>query len=362
MDELHPTLHPGRGALSNPTGRFEPFAVVAFDDGWTPEDGDPPRLETRVHLEHTRQAITRNDSPDVPFEQSLNPYRGCEHGCAYCFARPSHAYLGLSPGLDFESRLVARPEAPARLREELARRSYRCRPLALGTNTDPYQPLERELRITRGVLDVLHEARHPVSITTKSHLVTRDLDLLAPMAKDHLAMVCVSITTLDRQLARRLEPRAAAPERRLDTVRELAAAGVPVSVLFAPLIPAINDAELERVLEAAREAGARSAGWVLLRLPLELKRLFSEWLEQHFPERAAHVLALVRELRDGQLYRARFGERMSGTGPVAELLAVRFRAAAARLGLGGRELRLDTSQFRAPARPSPQLDLFRSPR
>jgi DNA repair photolyase len=349
---------PGRGARSNPTGRFEPYTRVAVDDGWTPDDEPAAPLVTSVRHEHSRRVITRNDSPDVPFDQSLNPYRGCEHGCVYCFARPSHAYLGLSPGLDFESRLVAKPEAPARLRDELARPSYRCLPLAMGTNTDPYQPIERDLRITRGVLEVLAACDHPVSIVTKAHLVTRDVDLLGPMAARRLAQVSLSITTLDRTLARRMEPRAATPERRLDAVRVLAGAGVPVGVLVAPIIPGINDAELEAVLEAARAAGATSAGYVLLRLPRELGQLFGEWLRAHFPEREKHVLSLIRETRNGALYQSQFGARMSGTGPFADMLRLRFRAAVARCKLGQRELALDTTRFVAPARPRAQLDLF----
>lgn len=358
MSAAPPSPRPGRGALSNPTGRFEPYARVAVDDGWTPDDEPAPPLATSVHHEHSRRVITRNDSPDVPFDQSLNPYRGCEHGCVYCFARPSHAYLGLSPGLDFESRLVAKPEAPARLRDELSKPSYRCLPLAMGTNTDPYQPLERDLRITRGVLEVLSACDHPVSIVTKSHLCTRDADLLGPMAARRLAQVSLSITTLDRQLARRMEPRAATPERRLDALRSLAAAGVPVGVLVAPIIPGINDAELEAVIQAAHAAGAKSAGYVLLRLPREVGPLFGEWLRAHFPERERHVLSLIRETRNGALYQSEFGTRMSGTGPFADMLRLRFRAAMARAGMGQRELALDTSRFVPPKRPKVQLELF----
>ncbi len=350
----------GRGALSNPAGRFEPYERVPIDDGWTTADPEPPPLATEVRTEHTRRIITRNDSPDVPFEQSLNPYRGCEHGCVYCFARPSHAYLGLSPGLDFESRLVAKPEAAERLRAELASPRYRCRVLALGTNTDPYQPVERGLRLTRAVLEVLAAHDHPVSITTKSALVARDLDLLAPMAEKRLAMVNFSVTTLDRALARRMEPRAATPERRLEAMRALGEAGVPTMVLFAPVIPAVNDHEVEAVLEAARNAGARGAAYVLLRLPHELGPLVTEWLRAHFPERATHVLSLLREARGGALYDSRFGTRMSGTGAWADMLRLRFRAAVARLGLERRELTLDTTRFRRPRPRTGQLDLFGS--
>jgi len=358
METRPPPPRPGRGALSNPTGRFEPYTREAVDDGWTSDDEPAPPLVTSVRHEHSRRVITRNDSPDVPFDQSLNPYRGCEHGCVYCFARPSHAYLGLSPGLDFESRLVAKPEAPARLRDELARPGYRCLPLAMGTNTDPYQPIERGLRITRGVLEVLAACDHPVSLVTKSHLITRDVDLLGPMARGRLAQASLSITTLDRTLARRMEPRAATPERRLDAVRVLAQAGVPVGVLVAPIIPGVNDAELEAVIEAARDAGASSAGYVLLRLPRELTQLFGEWLRAHFPDRERKVLSLLRETRNGALYQSEFGTRMSGTGPFADMLRLRFRAALARTGMGQRELGLDTTRFRAPTRPKAQLELF----
>lgn len=338
----------GRGAVSNPTGRFEAVREEAFDDGWTPDEA-PDRIPTEVLTDRTRTVIARNDSPDVPFDRSLNPYRGCEHGCVYCFARPSHAWLGFSPGLDFETRIVAKPRAAELLRGELRKRSYRPAPIALGSNTDPYQPVERELRITRGVLEVLAEARHPTGVVTKSALVLRDLDLLAPMAREGLARVMVSVTTLDRELARRMEPRAAAPERRLGAIRALAAAGVPVGVLASPMIPGLNDAELEAILEAARDAGADAAGFILVRLPLEIRDLFREWLETHYPTKAAKVEALIRDTRGGALYRAEFGERMRGRGPYADLLANRFRVAARRLDLG-------------PARPPLRTDLFRPPR
>lgn len=338
----------GRGAVSNPTPRFESVRQEAFDDGWTPDEA-PERVPTEVLTDRTKTVIARNDSPDVPFDRSLNPYRGCEHGCVYCFARPSHAYLGFSPGLDFETRIVAKPRAAELLRRELRRPGYRPAPLALGSNTDPYQPIERELKITRSVIEVLREARHPTGVVTKSALVLRDLDLLAPMASEGLAGVMISVTTLERDLARRMEPRAAAPERRLAVIRSLADAGVPVGVLASPMIPGLNDTELEAILEAARDAGAGSAGYILLRLPLEISDLFREWLEAHYPTKAARVEARIRETRGGKLYRPNFGERMRGQGPWADLLARRFRVAARRLGLD------------AP-KPPPRTDLFRPPR
>jgi DNA repair photolyase len=338
----------GRGAGSNPTGRFEKRKHVplepedALDPEWT-----PPVPRTEVIPETTRTILTTNDSPDVPFDRSINPYKGCEHGCVYCFARPTHAYLGLSPGLDFESKIFSKPEAPALLRNELSRRGYRPQLIALGANTDPYQPVERELGITRGILEVLAEHKHPVSIVTKSHLVLRDLDILREMAREELASVFVSITTLDPELARRMEPRAATPVRRLETLRALSEAGVPVGALASPMIPGLNDADLERILEAAAEAGACSAGYVLVRLPHEVKELFEEWLHTHYPTRAAHVLHLVRECRGGELYDASFGSRMRGTGPVAELIERRFTIACRRLGLTRRPTH-DTTRFRAP--------------
>jgi DNA repair photolyase len=346
---VRPQSAKGRGALSNRDGRFETTRREAVDDGWQREDEDLPPLRTTVGVDSARSVITHNDSPDVPFEQSINPYRGCEHGCAYCFARPSHAYLGLSPGLDFETRLFAKRDAAGLLRNELARRGYRCRPIALGINTDAYQPVERELRITRELLEVLHEARHPVSIVTKASLIERDLDLLAPMARDGLAEVALSITTLDRSLARRMEPRAAAPQRRLETVRRLHAAGIPTAVLVAPLIPVLTDSELETILEAAADAGAHVADYVLLRLPHELAELFPEWLEAHRPLQAQHVLSRLREMRGGDLYDSRFGHRMSGTGPYADIIRRRFHLACQRLGLNRRLPALRTDLFRPPA-------------
>jgi DNA repair photolyase len=349
----------GRGAVSNRSGRFEAEARAAFDDGWGSLDEPVPALETQVTVEKTRNILTRNDSPDIPFDRSINPYKGCEHGCIYCFARPTHAYLGLSPGLDFESKLVAKPDAAASLRAELARPSYRCEVIALGANTDPYQPIERQWRITRAVLETLREARHPVSIVTKSSLVLRDLDILSEMAARNLASVFLSITTLDRALARRMEPRAATPERQLDAVRALSAAGVPVGVLVSPVIPALNDVDIERVLDAAAEAGARAAHYILVRLPLEIKDLFSEWLDTHYPDRAERVRKLIRDTRGGKLYDSRFGTRMRGEGVYAELIARRFQVAAHRLGLDRGMPPLDCSQFQRPSRkrgPDPGAD------
>jgi DNA repair photolyase len=346
----------GRGAESNPTGRFEKRQLVPLhpEDVADPE-WMPPVLQTEVIPEATRHIITTNDSPDVSFDRSINPYKGCEHGCIYCFARPTHAYLGLSPGLDFESKIFSKPDAPALLRKELSKRGYRCEMIALGANTDPYQPVERELEITRGILEVLAEHRHPVGIITKSHLVVRDLDILGEMARESLAAVFVSITTLDPELARRMEPRAATPSRRLDAVRELSQAGVPVGVLASPMIPGLNDAELEGILEAAAAAGARSAGYVLVRLPHEVKDLFEEWIRAHYPTRADHVLHLVRECRGGALYDSTWGVRMRGTGPVAELIERRYEIATRRLGLTDRPS-LDVTRFRVPG--AAQKSLF----
>ncbi|MFO0995625.1 MAG: PA0069 family radical SAM protein [Alphaproteobacteria bacterium] len=350
----------GRGARSNASGRFEPTTRVVVDDGWERSDDDElPPLRTTVTVDSTRTIIARNDSPDIPFDRSINPYRGCEHGCIYCFARPSHAYLGLSPGLDFESRLFAKPDAARLLERELRAPSYRCEVMALGTNTDPYQPIERRLTVTRQILEVLSAFSHPVGIVTKSALVARDIDILAPMAKRKLARVFLSITTLDPVLARRMEPRAATPARRLETIKALADAGIPVGVMAAPMIPALNDRELESILEAAAGAGASAAGYILLRLPLEIKDLFAEWLEGHYPDRAKHVLNLVRGARGGALYDPKFGERMRGKGAYADLLANRFAVATKRLGLDRREDdALDTSQFKPPPMAGDQLSLL----
>lgn len=347
----------GRGAVSNPSGRYERHARAAFDDGWGTADEPPPRLETTVIVEQTRTILARNDSPDVPFDRSINPYRGCEHGCIYCFARPTHAYLGFSPGLDFESRLVAKPEAPECLARELSQKGYLCRPIAIGANTDPYQPLERKLEITRRLLEVLLRFKHPVGVVTKSNLVLRDLDLLEALARERLVKVMISLTTLDRSLARVMEPRAPTPAKRLEAMRSLADRGVPVGVLASPMIPAINDPELERILEAAAEAGAESAGYILIRLPGEVKTLFLEWLETHFPEKRARVLSTLKAMHGGSLYDPAFGTRMSGRGRFAELLAWRYSTAVKRLGLRKRgDETLDTTRFVRPG--DEQLGLF----
>jgi DNA repair photolyase len=351
----------GRGAVGNPTGRYERQTRHAVDDGWgtaNPLAGGLPPLKTTVTLDTSRTVIARNTSPDIPFDRSINAYRGCEHGCVYCYARPTHAWMGLSPGLDFESRLFAKPNAPDLLRAALAGKGYHCAPIAMGTNTDPYQPIERDYRITRGILKVLDECSHPLTIVTKSALVLRDLDILAALAKRNLVKVSLSVTTLDRGLARRMEPRAATPVRRLETIAALAQAGVPAGVMAAPMIPALNDHEMESILEAAAQAGAREAGYILLRLPLEIKTLFTEWLETHKPDKAKHVLSLVRQTRGGELYKAKFGERLKGEGPYAALLKGRFDAACRKLGLNERSLDLDTESFARPRADERQLSLL----
>jgi DNA repair photolyase len=353
------TVRKGRGAPSNAAGRFEPHRYEPEDDGWGGFDEPVNGVPTTVAVDAARTIISRNESPDIPFDQSINPYRGCEHGCVYCYARPTHAYLGLSPGVDFETRLYAKPDAAALLRAELRAPGYIPSPIALGTNTDPYQPIERRYRITRGLLEVLAECAHPVTIVTKSARVERDLDLLAPMATKNLVQVHVSVTTLDNELARRLEPRAAAPGRRLEAIRALHRAGVPVGVMVAPVIPVLTDAELESILEAARAAGATSAGYVLLRLPYEVKDLFKQWLTVHAPLAAEHVMARVRDLRGGKDNDPRFGTRMRGQGTYAELIRHRYQLACRRLGLAIRgRVPLDTSRFRPPPESGDQLDLL----
>jgi len=353
-----PLPRKGRGARTNATGRFEPVVHEDFDDGWTAEDETPAPLRTTLTPEHARKIITTNTSPDVGFDRSINPYKGCEHGCIYCYARPSHAWMGLSPGLDFESRLFFKPEGPRLLEQELAARKYVCKRIHIGGNTDPYQPVERTQKITRGLLEVLQRFNQPFSIITKSNLITRDLDILGPMGRDGLASALVSITTLDRDLARTMEPRAATPARRLDAVKRLADAGVPVGVGFAPVIPGLNDHELEAVLEAAAKAGATSAMYVTLRLPLEIKTLFAEWLADARPDRAARVMSLVRQTRGGKDYDADWSQRMKGTGPVADLISARFKAAVKRYGLDGPRHELDVTKFRVPADARAQLELF----
>lgn len=348
----------GRGARSNASGRYESHAREAFDDGWTPDEPDPKAFTTTVEAERARVIVTRNDSPDVGFSASINPYRGCEHGCIYCYARPAHAYMGLSPGLDFEQKLFFKPEAARLLEAELSKPRYVPEVIHIGGNTDPYQPQERRLRITRGVIEVLARFSHPFSVISKSALVLRDLDLIAPMAERNLARVAISITTLDRRLARSMEPRAATPEKRLEAVRRLADAGVPVIVMAAPMIPGLNDHELEAILERSAAAGARGAGYVALRLPLEIKDLFREWLETDHPDRASRVMSLVRQMRGGKDYDSQWGKRMRGEGPIAALLSKRFAAAKKRYGLDFRFDGMDLGQFRVPAKPGDQIDLF----
>ena len=364
--------HKGRGALSNLQGRFEVNGRERFDDGWDDDEDGPVSFKTMVTDEYAKTILTRNASPDIPFNVSLNPYRGCEHGCIYCFARPTHSYLGLSPGLDFETRLFAKVNAPDLLRRELARPSYVPEPIAIGVNTDAYQPCERGLGITRRVLEVLHDCAHPVALITKSSLIERDIDLIAPMAASNQAIAAITLTTLDPAISRTLEPRAAAPARRLRTIRTLTDAGIPVRVSVAPIIPFVTESELERVLEAAREAGAVSAHYVVLRLPWEVNPLFQQWLEAHFPERAQRVMNRVRDMRGGKDYDSDFSKRMSGEGVWADLIRQRFVKTVDRLGMNltsGRFAQLDASAFKRPlvVPPPPakqcgnatgQLDLF----
>jgi DNA repair photolyase len=347
----------GRGAQSNAVGRYEPHARVAFDDGWRSLDDLPP-FKTTVQEDATRKIVTRNDSPDIGFDRSINPYRGCEHGCVYCFARPTHAYLGLSPGLDFESKLFVKPDAAALLERELALPSYQPRVIAIGTNTDPYQPIERRYQVMRRVLEVLEKAGHPVGIVTKSALVARDIDILARMAERKLAKVALSVTTLDPALARTMEPRAATPARRLETLRQLSAAGIPTTVMVAPLIPALNDMELERILDAAQAAGVKEAGYVLLRLPLEVRDLFREWLMANYPDRFRHVTKLIRDMRGGKDYDSKWNTRMTGTGPYAWMIGRRFELACEKLGLNVTRTVLTTKHFKKPQADSAQLSLF----
>ncbi len=354
---IDPGLRRGRGAVTNAGGRFEPLRREVMDDGWGSLAETAP-VKTDVTVERARTIITRNDSPDLSFDRSVNPYRGCEHGCSYCFARPTHAFMGLSPGLDFETKLFAKTNAAELLERELSAPGYQPRTMAIGTNTDPYQPIEREHRIMRQVLEVLARFSHPVGIVTKSALVARDIDILAPMAAKGLAKVAISVTTLDRKLSRSLEPRAAAPDKRLETIRQLTAAGIPVTVLVAPIIPAVNDHEIEAILKAARQVGARDAGYVLLRLPLEVRDIFREWLMENAPGKLRHVMSLVQSTRGGKDYDPRFGLRQTGTGPFAWLVGRRFRAAAAQLGYNAERLKLRTDLFAPPPRPGDQLSLL----
>ena len=349
--------HKGRGAVSNASGRFDAHSHEAFDDGWDSE-AEESRPQTQVQIDTSRGILATNQSPDVPFDLSLNPYRGCEHGCIYCFARPTHAFLGLSPGLDFETRLFSKPNAAELLDQALRKPGYACQTLALGVNTDAYQPIERQLKITRSVLEVLQEYRHPAAIVTKSALVERDIDILQDMASEDLVVVNISITTLDSELARKMEPRAAAPHRRLQTIERLAAAGIPVSVSVAPIIPVLTDPELETILSKAAAAGATSANYILLRLPLEVSELFQQWLHTHYPFKAEHVMTRVRDTRGGKDYVSEFGTRMRGKGAFANVIAQRFKLRCQNLNLQPREYDLNCSAFRVPVRSGDNFDLF----
>lgn len=347
----------GRGARSNRVGRYESEIREEFDDGWEGL-GELEAFKTEVRAEAARSIITTNDSPDISFEQSINPYRGCEHGCIYCYARPTHCYLGHSAGLDFETKLYAKTNAPEILEQQLAHPRYQPKTIALGTVTDPYQPIEREHRITRGILEVLDRTGHPVGIVTKSALVLRDLDILSRMAARGLVKVAISVTTLDRRVARKMEPRAATPPKRIETIRLLSEAGVPTQVMVAPIVPGLNDSEIERILETVHQAGARDAGYVLLRLPLEIKELFREWLATEFPDRANRVINLLRTMHEGKDYRSEFGIRQRGSGPYAEQIALRFRLALKRLAMNERKLRMRTDLFVPPVLPGGQLSLL----
>lgn len=347
----------GRGAGLNPSGRFEPLQRETFDDGWQTLEELPP-FKTEVQIEKPRTAITRNESPDIPFDRSINPYRGCEHGCIYCFARPTHAYMGLSAGLDFEAKLFAKPDAAKLLERELAKPGYKPRVIAIGTNTDPYQPIEKEWRIMRQILEVLNKANHPVAIVTKSALVMRDIDILKEMATKNLVRVGLSVTTLDRKLARTMEPRAATPQRRLEAIRALSEAGIQTAIMVAPIIPALNDHEIERILDAGKAAGAMEASYVILRLPLEVSPLFRDWLLQHYPDRYRHVMSLIRSMRGGKDYDADFGKRMKGAGPYAWQISRRFEMATRRLELTRRNIALRDDLFVPPDGSGVQLSLL----
>ncbi len=353
-----PSITRGRGAVSNASGRFESLTAEAFDDGWTTDDEAPMQVATTLQAERARLILSRNDSPDIGFDRSINPYRGCEHGCIYCYARPAHAYMGLSPGLDFETKLFFKPDAAKLLEKELSKPSYKVARVHIGGNTDPYQPAEKTLQITRAVLKVLDAFNHPLSLITKSALVVRDLDILAPMAERGLVKVFVSVTTLDRALARAMEPRAATPDRRIWALKECTAAGVPTGVGFAPAIPGLNDHEMEAVLERAPGVGVKEAMYVVLRLPREIKDLFREWLEAARPDRARKVMSLVRQMRGGLDYDARWGSRMKGQGPIADLLSRRFGLACERLGLNRTHFSQRTDLFRPPLKTSSQMELF----
>lgn len=357
MSKRHPIPLKGRGSASRPDQRFQELQREWVDDGWDSLGSLPEKVTTTLAVDNAKSIISYNESPDVGFDRSINPYRGCEHGCIYCFARPTHSWLGLSPGLDFESRLFYKPAAAKLLRKELGKRGYQCAPMAVGINTDAYQPVEKKLGITRQCLEVLSEANHPIAIVTKSALIERDLDILAPMAERNLVHVAVSLTTLDRELSRRMEPRAAAPQRRLDTIRRLSESGIPVMAFIAPVIPVLTDHELESLLAAGREAGATTAAYVLLRLPYELKELFEQWLQQHAPLKASHVLQRIYDSRGGKAYDASFGQRMVGTGLFADLIRQRFHIAVKRHGYG-EPPPLDCSRFIPPPASEGQLSLF----
>ncbi|WP_141246000.1 PA0069 family radical SAM protein [Mesorhizobium sp. WSM3859] len=354
---VRPDRNRGRSAGINPSGRFEPVSRHVFDDGWNSLEELPP-FKTEVQVEKPRTIITRNESPDISFDRSINPYRGCEHGCVYCFARPTHAFMGLSPGLDFESKLFAKPDAARMLDRELSKPGYQPRTIAIGTNTDPYQPIEKQYRIMREILEVLEARGHPVGIVTKSALVTRDIDILSRMAERSLAKVALSVTTMDRMLARTMEPRASTPTKRLEAIRQLSDAGIPASVMVAPIIPGLTDPEMERILDSARAAGAREAGYVILRLPLEVAPIFKDWLLRHYPDRYRHVMSLIRSMRDGKDYDSEWGKRMKGAGPYAWQIGRRFEIAAKRLGLNVERRQLRVDQFVAGSGAGEQLMLL----
>ena len=357
VEDKRSTQYKGRGATANPDPRYLDKAREAFDDGWA-RDADELRLQTSVTLEHPKSLINRNQSPDIPFELSVNPYRGCEHGCVYCYARPAHAYVDLSPGLDFESKLFAKDNAAELLRKELARPSYRCSPISIGANTDAYQPIERQYKVTRSLLEILSECNHPLTIISKSHLVERDLDLLQPMAEKNLVQVFVSITTTDTDLARRMEPRAAAPARRFRTLEKLSEAGITTGVMVAPIIPGLTDNEIENIIDLASAAGADFAGYVMLRLPREVRELFKDWLETYYPLQFSRVMSYIQDVRAGNESDAAFGRRMRGTGPIANLIKQRFEKACRDHGLNRARSGLNCELFSPPSKKSPQLELF----
>lgn len=354
---VRPDRNRGRSAGINPSGRFEPVSRHVFDDGWSSLEELPP-FKTEVQVERPRTIITRNESPDISFDRSINPYRGCEHGCVYCFARPTHSFMGLSPGVDFESKLFAKPDAARLLDKELSKDGYQPRTIAIGTNTDPYQPIEKQYRIMREILEVLEARGHPVGIVTKSALVVRDIDILSRMAERGLAKVALSVTTLDRMLARTMEPRASTPTKRLEAIRQLSDAGIPASVMVAPIIPGLTDQEMERILDSAHHAGAREAGYVVLRLPLEVSPIFKDWLLRHYPDRYRHVMSLIRSMRDGKDYDSEWGKRMKGAGPYAWQIGRRFEITAKRLGLNAERRTLRTDQFVAAGKDQEQLMLL----